>query len=572
MNAPISAWKFEDFISIVLGGEAGQGIQTVEYLLTRVLKAEGYNVFATKEYMSRIRGGSNSSEIRVSGRRVAAHVDKIDLLVPLDKDAIPHLQKRIRKKTMILGDRGRLMTDLPMVDIPYSQIALEVGNVVFANTVAVGAVSALFRIDRANLDHCVRQHFSAKNEDIIRKNLQAASKGYEIGLSVAQSGRIEINIPKSPQVTQEIFLNGSEAVALGAIAGGCNFVSSYPMSPSTGVFTYLAQQSQDLGIIVEQAEDEISAINMCLGAWYAGARAMVSTSGGGFSLMTEAISLAGMIESPMVIHLAQRPGPATGLPTRTEQADLELAIYAGHGEFPRIIFAPGTLQDAFYLTQRAFNLADRHQTPVILLTDQLLMDSFYNTPSFDLSKVAVEKYVVEADEDYQRYKMTESGISSRGIPGFGSGLIAVDSDEHDESGHITEDPELRSQMVEKRLKKLDLIRNEIILPELVGKENYRTLVVGWGSTYHVIKEALDLLGRDDVGFLHFKQVYPLPLGVAEYFTKAKEIIVVENNATSQFGKLLRLHLGVEARKQVLKYDGLPFAVEDVLAYFENNLV
>jgi len=568
MNAPISAWKFEDFISIVLGGEAGQGIQTVEYLLTRVLKAEGYNVFATKEYMSRIRGGSNSSEIRVSGRRVAAHVDKIDLLVPLDKDAIPHLQKRIGKKTMILGDRGRLMTDLPMVDIPYSQIALEVGNAVFANTVAVGAVSALFHIDRANLDHCVRQHFSAKNEDVIRKNLQAASKGYEIGLSVAQSERIEINIPKTPQVTQEIFLNGSEAVALGAIAGGCNFVSSYPMSPSTGVFTYLAQQSQDLGIIVEQAEDEISAINMCLGAWYAGARAMVSTSGGGFSLMTEAISLAGMIESPMVIHLAQRPGPATGLPTRTEQADLELAIYAGHGEFPRIIFAPGTLQDAFYLTQRAFNLADRHQTPVILLTDQLLMDSFYNIPSFDLSKVVVEKYVVEADEDYQRYKMTESGISSRGIPGFGSGLIAVDSDEHDESGHITEDPELRSQMVEKRLKKLDLIRNEIILPELVGKENYRTLVVGWGSTYHVIKEALDVLGRDDVGFLHFKQVYPLPLGVAEYFTKAKEIIVVENNATSQFGKLLRLHLGVEARKQVLKYDGLPFAVEDVLAYLK----
>jgi len=568
MNAPISAWKFEDFISIVLGGEAGQGIQTVEYLLTRVLKAEGYNVFATKEYMSRIRGGSNSSEIRVSGRRVAAHVDKIDLLVPLDKDAIPHLQKRIGKKTMILGDRGRLMTDLPMVDIPYSQIALEVGNAVFANTVAVGAVSALFHIDRANLDHCVRQHFSAKNEDVIRKNLQAASKGYEIGLSVAQSERIEINIPKTPQVTQEIFLNGSEAVALGAIAGGCNFVSSYPMSPSTGVFTYLAQQSQDLGIIVEQAEDEISAINMCLGAWYAGARAMVSTSGGGFSLMTEAISLAGMIESPMVIHLAQRPGPATGLPTRTEQADLELAIYAGHGEFPRIIFAPGTLQDAFYLTQRAFNLADRHQTPVILLTDQLLMDSFYNIPSFDLSKVVVEKYVVEADEDYQRYKMTESGISCRGIPGFGSGLIAVDSDEHDESGHITEDPELRSQMVEKRLKKLDLIRNEIILPELVGKENYRTLVVGWGSTYHVIKEALDVLGRDDVGFLHFKQVYPLPLGVAEYFTKAKEIIVVENNATSQFGKLLRLHLGVEARKQVLKYDGLPFAVEDVLAYLK----
>ncbi|MDH7499296.1 MAG: 2-oxoacid:acceptor oxidoreductase subunit alpha, partial [candidate division NC10 bacterium] len=500
----------KDPLSIVLCGEAGLGIQTIEYLLTQLLKREGYYVFATKEYMSRIRGGSNSSEIRVSSRRVAAYVDRIDLLIPLDQDAIPHLRKRISGGTTILGEREKVLTDLPLIHIPFSQIALEMGNIVFSNTVAVGVIAGLFQIQLATLNQLLHQHFSAKSEEILRKNLEAARRGYDIGVELNRSGQVRIRILRSPQVREEIFLNGSEAVALGAIAGGCNFISSYPMSPSTGVFTFLAQQSKEFGILVEQAEDEIGAINMGLGAWYAGARAMVSTSGGGFSLMTEATSLAGMIESPMVIHLAQRPGPATGLPTRTEQADLQLGLYAGHGEFPRILFAPGTLQDAFYLTQRAFNLSDQYQVPVLVLTDQFLMDSFYNVPPFDLSGVKIQRYIKETEEDYRRYRLTENGISERGIPGFGKGLVAVDSDEHDQEGHITEDLELRSQMVNKRLKKLESIRKEAIPPTLVGREDYRALLVGWGSTFHVIREALEELGREDVSFLHFSQVYPLP--------------------------------------------------------------
>jgi 2-oxoglutarate ferredoxin oxidoreductase subunit alpha len=556
-------------ISIVIGGEAGQGIQTIEYLLTKLLKMEGYHIFATKEYMSRIRGGSNSSEIRVSSKRVSAPVDRIDILIPLDQDAIPHLKKRISADTIILGDQEKLSSDLPMIDVPYSTIALKIGNILFSSMVAVGMISGLFMIPSDLLHSIVRQQFSSKSEDIIGKNLEAVGKGYQIGLDLCQSGRIRIDISNDPKVKEEIFLSGSEAVALGAMAGGCNFISSYPMSPSTGVFTYLAQQSEDFGIIVEQAEDEISAINMGLGAWYAGARAMVSTSGGGFSLMTEGVSLAGMVESPMVIHLAQRPGPATGLPTRTEQADLELALHAGHGEFPRILLAPGNLEDAFYLTQKAFNLADKYQIPVIILTDQHLMDSFYNIPSFDLNGLKAESYFVETENGYQRYKLTEDGISKRGIPGFGKGLVMLDSDEHDEDGRITEDLELRARMVEKRLRKMDLIEREVVSPTLVGEGHFQTLVVGWGSTYHAIREAMEELQRDDAAFLHFRQVYPLSGEVRQYFDGAQDVVIVENNATCQFGRLLKAALGIDIQKRALKYDGLPFSVEELVAFLKN---
>jgi 2-oxoglutarate ferredoxin oxidoreductase subunit alpha len=279
--------------------------------------------------------------------------------------------------------------------------------------------------------------------------------------------------------------------------------------------------------------------------------------------MTEGVSLAGMLESPIVIHLGQRPGPATGLPTRTEQGDLELALYAGHGDFPRIIFAPGTLEDAFHLTRKAFNLADKYQIPVLILTDQYLVDSYYNTTSFEISDIKVEKYVVKTSKDYERYVLTENGISPRGIPGFGAGLVAVDSDEHDQAGHITEDLDLRTRMVDKRLSKLELLKGEIIPPKLVGPEDYKNLIVCWGSTYSIVDEAVKNLNRDDVAFLHFKQLYPLPNETADYFQKADKIMIVENNATSQFAKLIKLHTGIDIENKILKYNGLSFYVEEL---------
>ena len=555
-------------VSIVLCGQAGQGIQTVEHLLTRIFKLAGHNVFATKEYMSRIRGGMNSTSIRIGSRPVRASVSRIDILVPLNKGALQHVESRLSTHTLILADKEILSADLDRttcktVDVPFTQTATEIGNKIYSNVVAVGAIAGLFDIELQAASKYVERFFADKAEDVVHKNLAALKAGFDHGADLATSSQINFDIKADADVEQQVLLNGSEAVALGAIAGGCNFIASYPMSPSTGVLAFLAKHAKDFDIVAEQAEDEIAAINMGLGAWYAGARAMVTTSGGGFALMTEGVSLAGMLESPMVIHLAQRPGPATGLPTRTEQGDLELALYAGHGEFSRIILAPGTIQDAFYLTQRAFNLADKYQVPVFILTDEYFMDSYYNTATPDLAKVKVEKHITRTSKDYQRYAFTKSGVSPRGVPGYGKGLVLVDSDEHDTQGHITEDFDLRVKMVDKRLKKGERLKADIIPPELTGPEDYKSLIVCWGSTYHVVEEAIQKLERDDVALLHFKQVHPLSDTTADYLQKAKQTIIVENNATSQFARLIKLQTGIEIDNKILKYNGLSFYVEEL---------
>ncbi len=563
-------------LSIVLCGQAGQGIQTVEFLLTRILKFAGYNVFATKEFMSRIRGGTNSTEIRVSSRPVQAFVDRIDILVPLDRNALVHLEKRISSDTLILGEKINLGTATQQksdnfIEVAFSQIASEIGNKIYSNIVAVGTFLGLFGIEPQAAAAYIKKHFASKSKSVIEENIKAVEAGYRIGNELLRTERIKINIEKNPNLAAQMLLNGAEAIALGALAGGCNFISSYPMSPSTGVLVFLASKQKDFEIVAEQAEDEIAAINMAIGAWYAGARGMVTTSGGGFALMAEGLSLAGMLESPIVIHLAQRPGPATGLPTRTEQADLELALYAGHGEFPRIILAPGTAEEGFYLTQKAFNLADKYQIPVIILTDQYFIDSYYNIPDLDLTDLDIEKHIVKTKADYRRYELTDSGISPRGIPGHGKGLVCVDSDEHDRMGHITEDLELRVKMVDKRLRKYESIKHDIIRPEIIGPEDYKVLILCWGSTRNVVTEAVTAISRNDTAILHFKQLHPLHEKTIDYLKKAEKRIIIEGNATSQFGKLIKLKTGFDIEKRILKYNGLSFTVEELTGELRNIL-
>ncbi|MHC4747818.1 MAG: 2-oxoacid:acceptor oxidoreductase subunit alpha [Planctomycetota bacterium] len=549
-------------------GQAGMGIQTVESLLAGIFKLSGYNVFSTREYMSRVRGGSNSTEIRVSSKAVRAAVNRIDILIAFDKSAIGHVGGRISAQTIILADKEVVADPAnqapgEFVDVPLNRIAVEIGNRVYSNIVAVGAIAGLFGIDLDLISKYVERFFSSKSSEVVRNNLEAVKRGFEFGKDLRNSAENKISIGKSEVIKDEILLSGTEAVSMGAIAGGCNFISSYPMSPATGVLAFLAKHGREFGIIAEQAEDEIAAINMAIGAWYGSTRAMVSTSGGGFALMTEGISLSAMLEMPIVVHLGQRPGPATGLPTRSEQGDLELVLYGGHGEFPRIILAPGDINEAFYLMQKAFNLADRYQVPVFVLTDQYLLNSTYNTASFDLSQIEIEKHIVKTSEDYRRYELTDSGISPRGVPGFGDGLVSVDSDEHDQEGHITEDLELRIKMVDKRLKKTESMKDQTIEPELVGPEDYKVLVVCWGSTRNVVQEAVNNLRGGKVSFLHFKQVYPLPERTAEYLKKAAKIIITENNATCQFGKLIKLNTGIDIEQKILKYDGMGFFVEEV---------
>ncbi|MFX1555554.1 MAG: 2-oxoacid:acceptor oxidoreductase subunit alpha [Promethearchaeota archaeon] len=559
----------KDDISIVICGAAGQGIATVEQLLTRIMKSAGYNVFSTKEYMSRVRGGINSTEIRVSSKRVAAYVDRIDLLIPLNKNAIPHLQKRITNETIIIGEKENIedaneCTDCE-VEVPFAEIAVKLGGKIYSNIVAIGLISSLLNVEEETVKDYLKKRFASKGEKIVNNNIEASRKGFALANDLKASERVVIELQKDPHIRDELLLYGTDAVAMGAIAGGCNFITGYPMAPSTGVLRFLAGEAKNFDIIVEQIEDEISGINSAIGAWYAGGRGMVTTSGGGFALMSEGLSLAGATETPVVIHLAQRPGPATGLPTRTLQGDLELALYAGHGFFPRIILAPGKIDDAFFLSQKAFNLADKYQVPVFILTDNYLVNLYYNLPLLDLSGVKIENYVIKTEKDYKRYKLTESGISPRGVPGYGDGLVGADSHEHDEEAHISEDLHyMRIKMVEKRLKKLKRLENDVISPEMIGNEDYKTLLIGWGSTFYSIKEAIGLLEEETVSFLHFKQVYPLHPKTSDYLRKANKTVLIENNATGQFGKLIKLYTGIDIDYKILKYNGLPFSVEELV--------
>ena len=550
----------KDDLTIVLAGEAGQGIQTIEALLTGLLKSGGYHIFATKEYMSRIRGGVNSTTLRVASRRVAALREKIDLCIPLHPEALAHLRPRLSSETVVIGEREKIGHD-PMIDVPFLKMAAEMGNAVYANILAVGLLAGLFKIEREKLGQAIARYFGGKAIEMQEKNLAAAQRGFEIGAGL--SDKIVLMLARDITIAEEVMLTGGEAVALGALAGGCNYLCAYPMSPGTAVLTAMAAYAKTNDIIVEQVEDEIGVVNMAIGAWYAGARAMVTTSGGGFALMTEGVSLAGMIETPLVVHLSQRPGPATGLPTRTEQGDLNLALHAGHGEFPRIILAPKNIEEAFSLSQRAFNWADKYQVPVIILTDQYLMDTYYNLPRFSLDQIPVEKHFARTRTDYQRFRFTSTGISPRGIPGFGEGIVCVDSDEHDEGGYITEDLELRTKMVGKRLSKTEAVKQDALLPAFTGAAGYETLIVGWGSTAPAIAEALAEIGRPDIAHLHFSWIYPLAEEATAYLKKAKKIVVVEGNATGQFCQLLKLMTG-RPMESMLKYNGLPFSVEELV--------
>ncbi len=549
----------------MLCGEAGRGLQTIEQFLNRVFAAAGYQVFSTSELMSRIRGGSNSTMIRVATKPVAAPLDRIDICVPLDRDALPHLGRAVTEQTAIIADRAKVPFDRPAFDIPFAALAVAAGGPLFENTVAAGALLGLFGIEAGLIERQLARYFAGKTPDIVAKNLAAARSGYAAGAALAADGRLSCRITADPEVNNMLLFNGADAVGFGCLAGGCNFISSYPMSPATAVLNFLAREGREFGVVVEQAEDEIAALNMALGAWYAGARAMVTTSGGGFSLMTETVSLAGMIESPAVIHLGQRPGPATGLPTRTEQGDLDLALYAGHGEFPRIIFAPGSLTQAFALARRAFAAADEYQVPVFVLTDQYLLDTYALTAPFAVADVPPAVRIVRTNGDYRRYALTPDGISPRGIPGHGDGIVACDSDEHTETGYITEDSEVRKNMVEKRLRKAERVSAGAVPPSLYGSPDSAHLVLCWGSSLAAVCEAVARLDRQDVSVLHFTQVFPLASGTGEFCATSRRRILVEGNATAQFGRVLEQYGRVRIDERILRYDGHPFTADGLAA-------
>jgi len=576
--------------TIKIGGEAGQGIQTIGDTLARVFSRAGFHVFTHQDYESRIRGGHNFFQIRFSDSPVMLSRDRIDIIVALDKESISLHEKELSKDGLIVYDSSSLKKkyETPnFLDIPFVNLAIEHGgNKIMANTVATGAVLGMLKIRLDILFEIIKNTFKKKGEDIVKGNINAAMAGHNYAIKEC----IQCSFSATPISNPKMLISGVDAIGLGAISSGCKFYSAYPMTPSTGIMNYLAGKGKDYGIVVEQAEDEIAAINMALGASFAGVRAMTGTAGGGFALMVEGLSLAGMTETPIVIALGQRPAPATGLPTRTEQADLLFATHTAHGEFPRVIFAPGTPEQAFYLTNKAFDMAEKYQVPAIVIFDQYLADSGWTFEEFDLSKIKFNDYRIRGDEfknlgGYKRHAFTDTGISPLGVPGDSKYLVVTDSDEHNEEGHIIEDAETRIKMVQKRLlKKLPLIKQEIEPPSLYGSSQPEILIVGWGSTFGVVKEAVDVLSKSkNIAMLHFSEIYPFPLteknpsptplpqgegakGRVEFdyltlLNKAKLTICIENNASGQFARLMRAETGFEFKYRINKFDGRPFTLE-----------
>ena len=562
-------WKWNVEINFMVGGEAGQGVQSVGFLLAKAMVRWGYHVFADQDYESRVRGGHNFFRIRAGNAPVAAIRESVDILIALNKESIDLHRHELAKGGVIIYD-GEKLTGLAgndLINVPFTNLAKEeAGDAVMANTVALGAALGLIGYDVNLLNELLTGFFSGESG---AKNVKAANAGYQQAQKFEGAQKILARAGDD----KRMLLNGNEAMAIGAIAAGCKFMAAYPMTPITSIMEYLAAHSAEFGLVVVPAEDEIAAMNMTVGASFTGVRAMTATSGGGFCLMVEGLGLAAMTETPVVVIEGTRPGPAIGLPTRTEQGDLDFILHASHGEFPRVVFAPATVEDCFNLTVQAFNIAEKYQLPVLLITDHYMANSYFTADKFDPGKVVIDRGLLfdknkAAGGTYKRYAYTESGISPRVFPGNKDALVVADSDEHDEAGHLIEDAETRTKMMEKRFKKLDALKKEVVPHRFYGADSADTLLIGWGSTYGVIKESAETMNQTggSCSHLHLSQVWPFPIeAVSNAMKKAKHTHVIENNFTGQLAGLIREQTGLAATGSILKYDGRPFTPEIILA-------
>ena len=545
-------------INIMVGGEAGQGVQSVGFVLAKTFSRGGFYVFADQDYESRVRGGHNFYRVRASSTEVAAPDERLDILLALNEESITlHREEVIPGGVVVYDSEKATESGGPdMVGMPIEKLA---GDKIMANTVALGAALGLMKYDISVLETVLEEQFGSG--DTGDNNKKAARAGYDF-IRENYRGDFDSGLRKPGRTAKRMLLNGNEAIALGAMAAGCRYVSSYPMTPSTSIMEYMAARADEYGMVVMQAEDEIAAVNNIVGAGYAGVRAMTTTSGSGLCLMVEGLGLAGITETPVVIVDAQRPGPAVGLPTRTEQGDLQFMLTAHHGDFPRIILAPADIEDCFRVTVEGFNLADIYQTPAVILTDHYLASSYATVDRFDLSKVEINRGELYTGNDtgYKRHAITESGISPRAFPGQGKALVVTDSDEHDEAGHLTEDAETRNEIVRKRLRKMESLDKRALRARRYGRTGAGTLLIGWGSSYGPLQEAVDILrgsGRD-TALLHLNNLWPFPAGaVKKAIDSAKRSFIVESNATGQLARLVRAETGREVDGMVLRYDGRP---------------
>ena len=559
-------------LSFLIGGEAGMGVMVSGRTLSRAFVRGGYHVFATNEYPSLIRGGHNFYLARVSDRRVRSQVWRVDLLIALDRLTVERHKCRLHEGSATILDSGYADVSVRglKVIVPMTEMVEEAGIPrVLRNAAALGAAVALVGYDLDLLAAVMRDTLRGR---LVEENVKVARAGYEYVVSNYDVESFRVKLKVASRGRETLFLSGNDAVALGAIRAGMKVFAAYPMTPASPILHLLAELQRDFDIVVLQPESELAAINIAIGAWFAGARAMTATSGGGFALMSEALGQAGMMEVPVVIVLAQRQGPSTGLPTYTSQADLRFALHASQGEFPRAVIAPGDVEEAFYLTVEAFNIAERYQMPVIVLTDKYLAESHSSVEPFDLSRARVVRGKLIAGTyegpEYRRYAITDTGVSPMAIPGTKNALVKLNSSEHDEYGFTCEDPQVVTAMNDKRFKKLELLAEEVDR-EGVGVKTYGegdVAVVVWGSTKGPVLEGLAELAEEGVEAKCVQVVFlsPFPArSLRAALEGSEKVVVVESNRTGQLAGLMTEVAGVRPDHVIVKYDGRPFYPEEV---------
>jgi len=568
-------------IQWLIGGEAGYGIMTTGVAMAKIFTRHGLSVFDYVEYPSLIRGGHNAYYVRASSEVIYSQRKTVDILVALNRETIDKHKDELALNAAVLYDPSEVKvspdefsTDKILIPIPLIDMIKELKvDRLMINTITIGASLALFSDHYEILHKMMEETFGAKGEDIVEINSKTSRTGFEFVKKHPK--KFHIQIEKKEQ--KSLLISGAESMSLGAIKAGVKFVAIYPMTPINGILTTISAHALDYNIVIKEPEDEISGINMAIGASYAGVRSMVATSGGGFALMAEGMGLAAQSETPLVIVMGMRPGPATGMATWTDQGDLRFVLHAAQGDFPRIILAPGDLREAFSYTMRAFNLAEKYQMPVILLVDKYLMEGHATVPLSEMKADAswfrlergkrISDKDLEGQNDYKRYLLTEDGVSPRSVPGQKGGIGMTGSDEHDERGLYNEEAHVRNAMMQKRFKKLEEAERDIFLPELIGDKHAEITLVTFGSTKLPALDAIHRLRSQDViaNLLNIPFLSPFPFEkVKLILEKSKNTLILEANYSGQLEGLIKEKTGYEFKHRFRRYDGRPFYFEEII--------
>ncbi|KUK75934.1 MAG: 2-oxoacid oxidoreductase gamma-subunit alpha [candidate division WS6 bacterium 34_10] len=570
-------------VSVKFGGASGQGINTTGVLLVRALKGDGQRVFAYREYPSLIKGGVASYQVDFSNKEINSSSRYCNILLAFTPNSLNEYLKDVKEDGIIVYDQKDInLTDeqklyiekknISSIFLDSENIALEAGGIkIMSNVVMIGFLWRILGLEVETLVDVVLKHFENKNVDL-KAEENCIKAGYTSATFRPEYAK-KVNTPK-----KEIFgsnngyvMTGNHAIGLGAVSAGVRAYYAYPMTPSTSIFKYMGENAKETGILVKQAENEITAVQMAMGSMYMGTRALVATSGGGFDLMSETISCAGISETPLVVILSQRTGAATGLPTWTGASDLNVALKASHGEFPRVVIATSDARTSYTLIQKALNIAEVYQLPVILLMEKQISESIFNFK--EMPKVLqIERGLLEnTSQETERYQITDIGISPRWTPSKEKKPYLANSDEHSEDSSSIEDSKGTIEMTSKRLRKLETLSKELPEPTLYGDKNPDLVFVGWGSVKNAVLDAIEI-DKDSrkIGYLHYEYISPLKTErLEELIAENKRLVLVENNQTGQLGNYIKENIGYEFKEKLLKYDGRPFFVEDILDFLKN---